>query len=264
MIKFGSLSSLFLPKILGTEINQEGICIICLHIPHHTGIGRHFHDKFPQVTSVHHRESQRTARIHITIVCFHLPGAFCRSQMRTGRSKLEVHVIPQFHLLCRIECNQIIVRIVISPSRNKSPKHILTRRRLQITLSQQVREFIIEGHSYERILFSGCFFYHSQLYTNHTVNHLCTLFIICRSIGKSCPKRLVVYTTKCNLPQIFLFITTHRFYAILPKFNKSFLIRQKQLRRFHATHLLPVSFPVLQIIVTGYVMMRSKYQSVFT
>ena len=144
--------------------------------------------------------------------------------MSTGRCKLEIHIIPQFYLLRRVKRNQIIVRIVISPSCYKRPKHILTCWRLQIPFSQQVRKFIIKSHTNERIFLTGRFFYHSQLDTYHTVNHLCTFLIICRRIRESRPERLVVYTTESNLPQILLFVTAHRFDAILPKLNQRFFI----------------------------------------
>ena len=72
-----NIDSVLRSEITLAKLQQEGIGIVAVEIPHHGGVGAHRHDVFTDVAGVDHRKLERSLvfTVHVAEIVFHLPRA---------------------------------------------------------------------------------------------------------------------------------------------------------------------------------------------
>ena len=175
VIKVGNFLSVLLAEILLTVGKQELVGVIGVRVPHHSGIGSHFHKELTHVTSIYHAESLLAFALHIAIIILHLPWSFRWSQVSTRRIELQIHVVTQLNIVGVLPVDEVVEWIVVSTTSHKGPEHIGCHRRCYVALRQQRRYLVVESHTNKGIGVACRFTNHVILNLNHLADDPSTL-----------------------------------------------------------------------------------------
>ena len=81
VVEVGNFLSMFFAEVLLAILQQEVVGAVCIGVPHHGGVGSHFHKELAHVTRIHHAEGLLAFALHVAIVVLHLPRPLGWSQV---------------------------------------------------------------------------------------------------------------------------------------------------------------------------------------